>query len=95
MSQHQIIEIDYQDFLKALRHATDAKKKIEKNEKEAWVAFVKKHEVPEAGMTVHAMSKAMSGKIKSVVIDGVGAANGYYIYSTVDQFCLKYTVGPE
>ena len=91
----QIIEVEYQSFLRDLRVATDTKKKIEKGDKEAWMAFVKRHEVPEAGMTVHAMGKAMSGKIKSVIIDGVGRADGYYIYSTDDQFCLKYTVGQE
>lgn len=95
MGQRRIIEVEYQDFLRALRHATDAKRKIEKTDKEAWMAFVKKHAVPEAGMRVHAMAGAMSGKIRGVIIDGEGAADGYYLYSPDDQFCLKYELGGE
>jgi hypothetical protein len=88
-----MIEIHYPEFLKILRVATDTNKKIDKTDKEAWAAFVKKHKVPEAGFAVHAKAGAMSGKLRSVIIDGAGEADGYYMYSPDDQFCLKYEVG--
>jgi len=51
--------------------------------------------VPEAGMGVKAKAGAMSGNTKAVIIDGVGATDGYYIYSSDDLFCLKYDLGQE
>ena len=95
MSQPRIVELDYQQFLRTLRDAVNSKQTIEKTEKEAWARFVKKHDVPEAGMGVYAKAGAMSGKTKAVIIDGAGASDGYYIYSADDLFCLKYEVGGE
>jgi hypothetical protein len=37
----------------------------------------------------------MSGKTKVVIITGEGKADGYYIYSPDDLFCLKYDLGLE
>ena len=95
MGQQRIIEIQYHDFLKILQRATNLKKKIEKTNIEAWTSFVRKHKIPEGGMGGMAKAGAMSGKIKGVIIDGIGAADGYYLYSADDQFCLKYDLGRE
>jgi hypothetical protein len=95
MGQPSIIEVEYHDFLKILQHATDSRKKIDKADKERWKNFVREHKVPEAGMGIKAKAGAMSGNTKSVIIDGVGADDGYYIYSSDDLFCLKYDLGAE
>jgi len=95
MGQPHIVEIDYQDFLRLLRRATDSKKKIDISDKEQWNRFVREHNVPEAGMVVKARAGAMSGKTKAVIIEGDGKADGYYIYSPDDLFCLKYDLGLE
>jgi len=95
MGQPSIIEVEYHDFLKILQHATDTKKKIDKADKARWVSFVRKHKVPEAGMAVKANAGAMSGNTKSVIINGAGGSDGYYIYSSDDLFCLKYDLGLE
>lgn len=95
MGQPSIIEVEYHDFLKILQHATDSRKKIDKTDKERWKNFVREHKVPEAGMGIKAKAGAMSGNTKSVIIDGVGADDGYYIYSSDDLFCLKYDLGAE
>ena len=95
MIQPRIIEIEYHDFLKILQHATDSKTKIDIADKARWKNFVREHKVPEAGMGVKAKAGAMSGNTKSVIIDGAGAADGYYIYSSDDLFCLKYDLGQE
>lgn len=95
MSQPRIIEIPYHDFQKILLHATNARKKIEKFDKTAWVDFVQKHKIPEAGMNVKGKRGAMTGNIKAVIIDGDGAADGYYVYSADDLFCIKYELGLE
>lgn len=93
MGQPSIVEVDYQTFLVLLRRATDSNKKIEPSEKERWAQFVREHNVPEAGMGVKAAAGAMSGKTKAVIITGSGKADGYYIYSRDDLFCLKYDLG--
>lgn len=95
MGQPRIVEVEYHDFLKILQQATDSKKKIDKADKQAWSGFVRKHNVPEAGMAVKAKAGAMSGNTRSVIIDGAGSADGYYIYSSDDLFCLKYELGQE
>jgi hypothetical protein len=95
MSQPRIIEVGYEKFLRMLQQATDSKQTIDKTNKEAWMRFVRKHDVPEGGMAVYAKAGAMSGNTERVIIDGAGAADGYYIYSSEDRFCLKYEVGSE
>ncbi len=95
MGQPSIIEVEYHDFLKILQQATDSKKKIDQADKERWKNFVREHKVPEAGMGVKAKAGAMSGNTRSVIIDGVGKNDGYYIYSSDDLFCIKYDLGLE
>ncbi len=95
MVQPRIIEIEYHDFLKILQHATDSKTKIDIADKVRWKNFVREHKIPEAGMGVKAKAGAMSGNTKAVIIDGDSAADGYYIYSSDDLFCLKYELGTE
>lgn len=93
MGQPSIVEVNYQTFVVILRRATDSKKKIDVADKERWDRFVREHSVPEAGMAVTAAAGAMSGKTKAVIIAGEGKADGYYIYSPADLFCLKYDLG--
>ena len=49
MNPPGMIEVEYSNFLSILRDATNSKQTIDKTNKEAWAAFVKKHGVPEAG----------------------------------------------
>jgi hypothetical protein len=93
MSEPGIVEVNYQKFLRILRAARDSKHTIEKTDKQAWMAFVRKHGVPEGGLAVHARAGAMSGKTAAIIIEGAGADDGYYIYSSEDLFCLKFEIG--
>jgi len=95
MGQPRIIEINYQEFLGILQRATDSRKKIDIADKERWSKFVREHNVPEAAISVKAKAGTMSGKTKSVIVDGDGKADGYYIYSSDDKFCLKYEHGQD
>ncbi len=95
MNQPRIIEVDYHDFLKTLRRVTNLKKKIEKADKAAWADFVRKYNISEPGMLARGKRGAMSGNIKTVIIDGDGASDGYYVYSADDLFCIKYELGLE
>ena len=95
MGQPRIIEVSYQEFLAILRRATNSRKKIDTADKERWDRFVREHKVPEAGMGVKVKARAMSEKIKAVIIDGEGKDDGYYVYSQDDLLCLKYDLGRE
>ena len=37
----------------------------------------------------------LSVKVTAVIIDGVGQADDYYIYSSDEAFCLKFESGLE
>lgn len=95
MGERRVIEVFYPDFSSSLRNATNAKKKIEKANKEAWAAYVKKHNVPEPALLSRGKSGTLSGKVDLVIIDGAGKSDGYYVYCTGEDFCLKFESGIE
>ena len=95
MSQRRIYELFYPDFSSILRKATDAHKTIEKSNKVAWADYVRKHNVPEPTLMVRGKAGTLSGKVSPVIIDGAGSADGYYVYSSDEEFCLKFESGQE
>lgn len=95
MGQPRIIEVEYREFLAIFRRATDSKKKIDVTDRERWSKYVREHKVPDAAMGVKAKAGSMSGKTKAIIVDGIGKADGYYVYAPDDLFCLKYDLGLE
>lgn len=94
MGTRRIYEVQYSDLASILRK-TNADKKIEKSDKEAWKAYVKKHNVPEGAMLSRGKTGTMSGKVERVIVNGLGAADGYYVFSADESFCLKFESGLE
>ena len=95
MGQRRIYELDFPDFSNMLRAASSNHKTIEKTDKEAWVSYVRKHDVPEAAMFSRGKAGTMSNKVNFVIIDGAGKSDGYYVYSADEAFCLKFESGLE
>ncbi|MGA9574766.1 MAG: hypothetical protein WBS20_12555 [Lysobacterales bacterium] len=95
MSQRRIYEFNYTNFSIILRNATRANQKIEKNDRDAWANYVKKHNVPEGAMLSRGKTGTMSGNVDSVIVEGAGSDDGYYVYSQDEQFCLKFEPGDE
>jgi len=93
MGERRIYEVQYSDLSSVLRKLSKSSKRIEKSDKEAWMAYVKKHNVPEAAVLSRGKTGTMSGKVESVIIDGVGAVDGYYVYSADESFCMKFESG--
>ena len=93
MSQRRIYEFDYSEFSSILRRAKTHNKIIEKSNKEAWMTYVRKHNVPEGAMTSRGKSGTMFDKLDYVIIEGAGMSDGYYVYSSSEQFCLKFESG--
>ena len=95
MSERRIYEVQYSDLSSILRKLTKSSKRIDKSDKEAWMAYVKKHNVPEAAILSRGKTGTMSGKVDVVIIDGLGTPDGYYVYSADESVCLKFESGLE
>jgi hypothetical protein len=95
MGERRIYELNYPDFATILRDATNNKQKIEKTSKEAWKNYVTRHNVPEPVLLTRGKGGTLSGKVDLVIIEGAGQADGYYVYSKDEQFCLKFESGLE
>ena len=95
MSQRRIYEFNYSEFSMILRKAIAANQNIEKKDKDPWMAYIKKHNVPEAAVFSRGKTGTMSGKVEGVIIEGTGSTDGFYVYSKDEQFCLKFEPGDE
>ena len=95
MSERRIYELFYPVLSNIIRDATNTHKKIEKSNKEAWASYVLKHNVPEPTLMVKGKAGTLSGKVTPVIIDGAGKSDGYYVYSSDEEFCLKFESGLE
>lgn len=95
MGERRIYEVQYSDLSGILRKSIYSSKKIEKSNKEAWKAYVKKHNVPEAAILSRGKTGTMSGKVDAIIIDGIGASDGYYVFSADESYCLKFESGQE
>ncbi len=88
MSQIRIVEQNYFEFSAALRDATDTGNKIEPHDKTRWKEFVKENRIQEAAFKSLANKKFE--EMKPVIIDDGSAWSGYYLYTTVEEACLKW-----
>ena len=95
MSERRVYELAYPELAVILRNATNKKKKIEKSDREEWKAYVKKHNVPEAVLMYRGKSATLSGKVEAVIVEGMGKSDGYFVFSSDEQFCLKFESGLE
>ena len=95
MGQRRIIECHYPDFERDLRSATNQKCKVEPVDKEAWEAYVAKHDVPEPALKAKANAATMSGNTEAVIIEGAGSTDGYYRYSAAERMALKFESGVD
>lgn len=93
MGERRIYEIQYPSFRAILRQANKNLTNIEKKDKEAWMAYVRKHNVPEAAMMSRGKTGTMFGNLSVVIIVGEGEADGYYVHSADEGFCLKFESG--
>ena len=90
MPRPSIVEQNYFEFKLALQQATDAGNRIEKTEKNRWKVWVRENKIQEA-----AFKSMASGKFddaKTVIIDDESDWGGYYVYTPVEEVCLKWTV---
>ena len=89
MARPKIVEVDYYQFSKRLRTAIDAGKRLEKSDQPEWDEFVAAQKVNEVAMASWGRSK-FANTVPVIINDG-GSWEGYYVYSTDDEACLKWT----
>ena len=88
MSRPRIVPVDYHQFLAELRKATDAGKRIDASDKARWSAWVKLNNIREASFK--SVGSNQFDDLKAVIIDDAGAWGGYYLYTSVEEACLKW-----
>ena len=89
MAHPSIVEQNYFEFKTALRSATDAGHRLEPVQKDAWKAWVRLNKIQEAAFKSMASQKFENPK--PVILDEEGPWGGYYLYTPVEEICLKWT----
>jgi len=92
VNKPRIYTVHYFDFVTALRKATNDGQRLEKTEKQRWADYVRKNKIPEAAMNKCAEANLVGGRVEFVIINDDGEWEGYYAYSTVDQFSVKFDI---
>jgi hypothetical protein len=81
--------MDFFIFKRELKAAADAGRRIEKTDKPRWTAYIRQHGIMEAGAETIARSQTGAEDVQSVVIEGDGEWNGFFIYSQDALVCYK------
>ena len=88
MPRPSILEQNYFEFKLALQKATDEGNRIEKTEKDRWKAWVRANKIQEAAFK--SMASGKFDEAVTVIIDEDGPWGGYYVYTPVEEVCLKW-----
>ncbi len=93
MGRPKIVEANYYEFVARLTKATNAGHRLEKSDQPAWDEYVTKHQVNEIAMRSWGSSK-FEETAPVIIADG-SSWDGYYVYSKVDEACLKWTLADD
>ncbi|MEM1436259.1 MAG: hypothetical protein AAGG11_19565 [Pseudomonadota bacterium] len=88
MARPRLQEINYFEFKAALANAADNGQRIEPTEKDRWKAWVSEHDVREAAFK--SFGDNVYDDLRPVIITSEDEWKGYYLYSTVDEGCLRW-----
>lgn len=88
MARPSIVEQNYFEFKAALQSATDSGNRIEPAEKDRWKHWVRENKIQEAAFRSMASQKFENPT--AVILDEEGPWGGYYIYTPVEEICLKW-----
>ena len=84
-----MIGVDYYSFRQLLKAATDRGRRIEKRERTRWDAYVKTHQINEVAAI--AIASKRFDDPQAVIIDLGGDHDGLYIFSDLEEGCLRLT----
>ncbi|NNF07195.1 MAG: hypothetical protein HKN21_10585 [Candidatus Eisenbacteria bacterium] len=88
MGRPTVVEVNYYDFKNELKRAATEGQRIEPKEKDRWKTYVKEKKILEASCL--SIARGRFEDARPVIIDSGGDWDGFYIYSSDDQVCLKF-----
>ena len=88
MARGKVVEIDYYEFSKLLRRASDAGQRIDKNDAR-WAPYVKTNNINEVAATAIALQK-FEGAVPVIIAEGKDS-DGLYFYSKNEEAALRLT----
>ena len=90
MTRPRVEDVDFYDFMRILKSARDARKVIEKADKEKWDAYVAEHNIRYVSLEAHGKVRFANGKPTLVAIVTDSDWSGCYAYSQADESAIKY-----
>lgn len=88
MVRPRIKDVDYHEFMAALRKAIDDGSRIDVSERKRWAEWVRQHRVKEAAFKT--FGGGLFEGLEPVIIDSAGPWGGYYLHSSIEEACLKW-----
>ena len=89
MARGRVVEVDYYQFVKLLRRATDAGNRIDKGDSR-WAEYVKNNGINELAATAIARQK-FEGVTPVIIAEGKDT-DGLYFHSKNDEACLRLVI---
>jgi hypothetical protein len=88
MARPTVVEVNFQEFKRALESALVEGTRIVPREADRWQAYVAAHQVRE--INFHAYARGKYANLEPVVIDAAAPWGGYYMWSAQDEVALRW-----
>ena len=95
MGRPRIVDVDYYDFKRHLRAATDKGGRLEPSDKEAWKTYLTENKISDVTMKAWGRQKFALGAPTLVVLKAGAKYDGFYAYSDPDEAALKWERDPD
>ena len=92
MGQPKIVEVNYHEFRVGLKKAANTGIRVEPQDTADWHEYVQAHKVNEVAMA--SWGKSKYGSVVPVIITS-GKWSGYYVFSSDEEGCLKWSLEIE
>ena len=89
MPRPTIVEMDYYRFKQALQRAVDSGTRIDVSDKDRWKEWVRENQIKEAAFRT--FGEGMYEGLEPVIIASDDDWKGYYLVSTAEEACLKWS----
>ncbi|WP_440996016.1 hypothetical protein [Arhodomonas sp. SL1] len=90
MARARLVEVDYYSFRQLLREAANRGGRIDKRDANRWADYVKTYNINEVGAT--AIARQRFEEPTPVIINLGGTRDGLYLYSDIEEGCLRLVV---
>lgn len=87
MARARMVEVDYYSFRQLLREAANRGGRIEKRDAKRWNEYVRTNNINEVGAT--AIARRRFDEPTPVIINLGGQRDGLYLYSDIEEGCLR------